>query len=496
MTMSYSVYHLYRNGVALLCAMLVALLAVSFIALSFVETRRHTQHELEVQARMMALTLADSINSASDHAIENKLKTLTVNPALQIACVLDEKGMPSVFIHGHNDEEASFSCEHALELPSDLHSILVRAPIVEAVLGKPLGEVLLLARIPTMQIDGSVWLVVALVISLFFSLMCWALGQRLERTIMKPIRHIATTAQRVSLYKDYSLRVITGALNMMPREIESLSDSFNGMLDEIEDRDSRLTRKTRDFEKARIDAEAANVAKSQFLANVSHELRTPLNAIIGFSTMLNDQQFGPLGNEKYVEYARDINDSGKHLLDVINDILDLSKAETGTLSVVWGSVSLQKIIEKALNIIAGQAHHRKIDIYTDFPEKMPKMIADRVRVMQILLNLLSNAVKFTPEGGKIIIRAFAEAAKNGVHYFTIEVEDTGIGMSQTSMDKAFSSFNQGDAGLNRRYEGAGLGLPLTKRLVDLHHGKIRISSVEGQGTKVTVRLTSDPALLD
>ena len=289
---------------------------------------------------------------------------------------------------------------------------------------------------------------------------------------------------------------MTGALNVMPREIESLSDSFNAMLDEIEDRDGRLTRKNRDFEKARADAEAANVAKSQFLANVSHELRTPLNAIIGFSTMLHEQQFGPLGNEKYIEYARDINDSGKHLLDVINDILDLSKAESGTLSVVWGLVSLQKIIEKALNIIAGQAHHRKIDIYTDFPEKLPKMVADRVRVMQILLNLLSNAVKFTPEGGKIIIRAFAEAAKNGVHYFTIEVEDTGIGMSQSSMDKAFLSFNQIDAGLNRRYEGAGLGLPLTKRLVDLHHGKIKITSVEGRGTKVTVRLTSDPALLD
>jgi signal transduction histidine kinase len=493
--MSHSVYHLYRNSVALLCALLIALLAVSLVGLSFFESRRHAQHELDVQARMIALTLAKSPAFSSDKALENELKTAGVNPLLQIACMLDVDGKPRAMIHGR-DADASFSCEQATTLKPELRTIVVHAPVIDPVLGKPLGDIWLMGRIPTMQVDGSVWLAVAVVIGLFFSLMCWALGKRLENTLMKPIRHIATTAQRVSLYKDYSLRVVSGALNVMPREIESLSDSFNGMLDEIEDRNSRLTRKTRDFEKARIDAEAANVAKSQFLANVSHELRTPLNAIIGFSTMLHEEQFGPLGNAKYTEYARDIHDSGKHLLDVINDILDLSKAETGTLSMVWGSVSLQKIIEKALNIVAGQAHHRKIDIYTDFPEKMPKMIADRVRVMQILLNVLSNAIKFTPEGGKIIIRAFAEAAKNGVHYFTIEVEDSGIGMSQASIDKAFSSFNQGDAGLNRRYEGAGLGLPLTKRLVDLHHGKIKISSSEGHGTKVTVRLTSDPALLD
>ena len=493
--MSYSIYHLYRNNVALLCAALISMLAMSFVGLSFFEARRHAQHELDVQARMIAITLANNAASLTDEMIESQLKIADVNPLLQIACMVDTENNPQAYIHGRN-ADVNFSCEHALTQPLSIHEILVHAPMVDPALGKPLGEIYLMGRIPTMQINATAWLAVALLIGLLFSFLCWGLGKRLELALMRPIRHIATTAQRVSLYKDYTLRVVPSALNEMPREIESLSDSFNGMLDEIEDRDSRLTRKTRDFEKARVDAEAANVAKSQFLANVSHELRTPLNAIIGFSTMLHDEQFGPLGNEKYVEYARDINDSGKHLLDVINDILDLSKAETGTLSVVWGSVSLQKIIEKELNIVAGQAHHRKIDIYTDFPEKMPKMIADRVRVMQILLNLLSNSIKFTPEGGKIIIRAFAEAAKNSVHYFTIEVEDNGIGMSQASVDKAFSSFNQGDAGLNRRYEGAGLGLPLTKRLVDLHHGKIKISSVEGHGTKVTVRLTSDPALLD
>jgi len=340
------------------------------------------------------------------------------------------------------------------------------------------------------------WLAMPMLSGLVFGILCWRLAKRLERRLMKPIRQIASTAQRVSLYKDYSLRVVPSALNRMPSEIESLSDSFNAMLSEIEDRDGRLTRKTKDLEQAKIEADAANAAKSQFLANISHELRTPLNAIIGFSSMLHKQQFGPIGNAKYIEYAGDIHDSGKHLLDVINDILDLSKAESGTLSVTFGSVSLQKVVQKALNIVAGQALERKIDIYTDVPDKLPKLIADRVRLMQILLNLISNAIKFTAEGGKVVIRAFAEPAKNGVHYFTIEVEDNGIGMSDAMLAKAFSTFSQGDGAFNRRNEGVGLGLPLTKRLVELHHGHIKIASKENHGTKVTVRLTSDPALLD
>jgi signal transduction histidine kinase len=282
----------------------------------------------------------------------------------------------------------------------------------------------------------------------------------------------------------------------VPQEVQSLTDSFNAMLKEIEDRDSRLLRKSAELDRARSVAEAANQAKSQFLANVSHELRTPLNAIIGFSAILGEQQFGPLGNTKYVEYAKDIEDAGRHLLDVINDILDLTKAESGNLSVVFSSVNLARVIEKAMRIIAAQALQRKVDVYTDLPDKMPKIIADPVRLVQILLNLLSNAIKFSHEGGKVVVRARAEPARQGVYYFTLTVEDQGIGMDDVSIRKVFSSFNQAESGLNRKYEGAGLGLPLTKRLVELHHGKIKIESAVGSGTTVTVRLTSDPALLD
>jgi signal transduction histidine kinase len=476
----------------------VILLTCSMTLISFFENRGAYTRELRSEARMVAIMLAERGNPSAE-AASAQLKAATANPWLELGCAFNSSGATLGFVQGAGYSaglNVPLTCDKIAHYDFGMKHIAARVNIVDPDLPKPIGSVVLVAGSPSVQWYFGLWLIIAIILSLLLAMVCWLLGNRLHRAVLKPIRQIATTAQRVSLYKDYSLRVVAGSLTVMPREIESLTDSFNVMLHEIEDRDTRLTRKTVEVDKARIAAESANLAKSQFLANVSHELRTPLNAVIGFSTMLSEEQFGPLGSPKYAEYARDIRDSGRHLLDVINDILDLSKAESGKLSIKYESLNLAKIVEKALHIIAAQAHTRRIDIYTDMPEKLPKIFADRVRLVQIFLNLLSNAIKFTAEGGKVVIRAAAESGKNNVHFFTITVEDNGIGMSEADLRKAFSTFNQADAGLNRRYEGAGLGLPLTKRLVELHHGRIKIDSVEGQGTTVTVRLTSDPALLD
>lgn len=498
--MGFSIQHLYRNSVALLCVAFIVVLTPSLTAVSYLQQRAAAVQLLSTQAHMAAFALGED-NRLDDADAVKVLPQLEANSEYVLACVYDMDRALKTYRRGpsHDIAAKSFvSCEQLAD-PKHRRSIgalIVSAPIIRANLPQPIGELVVAAKTPSAFEHLGIWFAISLLLGLMLALFCWMLGLRLQHSLIKPLRQIGSTAQRVSLYKDYTLRVVPGVLDVVPHEIQSLTDSFNAMLKEIEDRDSRLSRKSIELEKSRQVAENANAAKSQFLANVSHELRTPLNAIIGFSTMLEGQQFGPVGDPKYVEYARDIHDSGKHLLDVINDILDLTKAESGKLSVVFSSANITKIIDKAMRIIAAQAHQRKVDIYTDIPAKLPKIIADPVRLVQVLLNLLSNSIKFGEEGSKVVVRARAEAGRNGVTYFTITVEDKGIGMTDEEIRKAFQTFNQADAGLNRKYDGAGLGLPLTKRLVELHHGKIKIESEKGVGTTVTVRLTSDPALLD
>ncbi|MFM9890555.1 MAG: sensor histidine kinase [Rickettsiales bacterium] len=491
--MEFSIRRLYRNSVILVCLALLVLLSTAMTVVSALSMRNDESRALTTQASILALNLALTHERA---ATEATLATANANPLLVLACVTDTNNEVTDEIHGLAFDRVGASCQSLANAAPRFSEIRAVAPITEPNLPKARGRVMLVAVLPPIHNHLVRWIMVSAFLAVLLGIMCWQLGERMKRAMLKPIRQIATTAQRVTLYKDYSLRVVPGALALVPREIASLTDAFNAMLKEIEDRDGRLTRKTVELEASRRNAEAASHAKSQFLANVSHELRTPLNAIIGFSTMIESEQFGPVGDPKYKEYASDIHEAGRHLLDVINDILDLSKAEAGKLSVKFDALSLPKIVEKSLNIVAGQAQTKKIDIFTDMPSRLPKIIADRVRLMQIFLNLLSNAIKFTENGGKIVIRARAEAGKNEVYFFTIEIEDSGIGMEEIDISRVFSSFNQSDAGLNRKYEGAGLGLPLTKRLVELHHGKIRIESVKGRGTTVIVRLTSDPALLD
>lgn len=322
------------------------------------------------------------------------------------------------------------------------------------------------------------------------------LAIKFQRGITAPILHLARTAQRVSHEKDYSARAsLEDGLNSAD-ELRTLVDSFNTMLIEIEDRDRNIRRKNVELEKAKVAAEEASVAKSQFMANISHELRTPLNAIIGFSSMMVTKVYGSIENPQYEEYANDIHESGTHLLEIINDILDLSKAEAGKLSLTLQEVHVSKAFDKCINILSERARAGSVTIEKQIPKNLPYLIADRVRFIQIMLNIISNAVKFTEPGGTVTISVKAEAASDEIAYFTFVIKDSGIGMSQEHVEKAFQSFGQVDSGLNRKYEGTGLGLPLTKKLVELHNASIDLQSEVGVGTTVTLRFISDMSLLD
>lgn len=229
-------------------------------------------------------------------------------------------------------------------------------------------------------------------------------------------------------------------------------------------------------------AEVANRTKSDLMANMSHELRTPLNAIIGFSGSMKSETFGSL-NDKYKEYAHDINISGEHLLDLINDILDASAIEAGKLKLVEENMDVGKVFEATLRMVNDRADEGNIRLTSNTNDGLPKIHADKRRLIQILLNLLTNAIKFTPPGGEVSITA----SLDGGDAYIFTVTDTGIGMDEEDLAKAMSKFGQVDSSLSRKHEGTGLGLPLAKGLVDLHDGTFEIESEKGKGTTVTVR---------
>ncbi|MEO5337598.1 MAG: PAS domain S-box protein [Magnetospirillum sp. WYHS-4] len=235
---------------------------------------------------------------------------------------------------------------------------------------------------------------------------------------------------------------------------------------------------------AKEQAEYANRTKTEFLANMSHELRTPLNAIIGFSDLMSGQIFGPLGRPEYLEYAKDINDSGRHLLDLINDILDVSRLEIQELDLDDRPLDVADIGEFCLGLVRSRATNAGLALKLELAEPLPRINGDERRIKQVLLNLLTNAVKFTPEGGRITLSAGVE--KDG--WFAFRVADTGIGIAPEDIETALSTFGQVDGSLARKYEGAGLGLPLARRLTEAHGGRLLMESQVGLGTTVTVLL--------
>ncbi len=232
-------------------------------------------------------------------------------------------------------------------------------------------------------------------------------------------------------------------------------------------------------------AEEANQAKSKFLANMSHELRTPLNAIIGFSEIMESGMFGPLGTDKYTEYCSDIHQSGQYLLDVINDILDMSKIEAGRIRIDPEQVELEPFINDAMRVVSGRADDKQLTLTARIGKGI-RLTADHRLLKQIVLNLLSNAVKFTPEGGRITIRA--RAAGRSV---AIAIADTGIGIPEDALARLGRPFEQVESQLTKSHQGSGLGLAIAKSLTELHHGSMRIRSTQGHGTMVLLRLPLD-----
>jgi signal transduction histidine kinase/HAMP domain-containing protein len=242
----------------------------------------------------------------------------------------------------------------------------------------------------------------------------------------------------------------------------------------IKDREESLRRATR-------EAEAANAAKTRFLANMSHELRTPLNAIIGFSEIIHGQLFGDIGNERYLDYSGDILRSGRHLLDVINSVLDLSKSEAGKMVLDRKPIDMREMLKDCVTMVREQLAEARLSFTVSGLDAELPLSGDPAKLRQIFLNLLSNAIKFTEPGGQVSL-----TAGSGPDGVSVTVGDTGIGMSPEDVHIALQPFGQVDNRLERRYEGTGLGLPLTRALVELHGAVMTIDSARGHGTRVTI----------
>ncbi len=294
--------------------------------------------------------------------------------------------------------------------------------------------------------------------------------------VLEVVQDVTLPWQR-SLYLQWvaigTLLMLLGALFLLLRWHASRSESIIEIQHEQQ----------ADLEAAKTKAEEESVEKSKFLANVSHELRTPLNSIIGFSEILKDEVMGPLGSAQYKEYATDIHASGTHLLSLINDILDFSKADANKLEVEYQETDVTKLLKNCLRLIAQRAEAANVKLGSEFADEHVVTMIDPKRLKQVVLNLLTNAVKFTPPHGRVTLSCAQDLLN---HKLVIAVSDTGVGIAEKDISKVMAAFGQVKNEYSSKSEGTGLGLPLTRKLVEIMGGQFVISSKLGEGTRVTL----------
>ena len=319
--------------------------------------------------------------------------------------------------------------------------------------------------------------VIALVLAFVGIFVAAVFGWLLARYIARPVVAVAEAASEVAAGGLHT-RVEESIYG--PMELRVLAKSFNHMVTGLEQREAGLLA-------AKDVAESANRSKSEFLANISHELRTPLNAVIGFSDLMRNEIHGPLGSEKYNDYLNDIHGSGSHLLDIINDVLDMSKAEAGRMDIEEEEFDLGAALQACTRMVSERAAVGGIQVECLTTDDLPNLFADGRLVRQIVLNLLTNAIKFTGDGGEVVLEALVDDAGD----CRISVADTGIGIAPEFLDSIMQPFVQVDSGMDRKYQGTGLGLSLVKSMAELHDAKVDIESTPGVGTTIFVRFPAE-----
>lgn len=344
----------------------------------------------------------------------------------------------------------------AAETPVARPVLRARAPVI--VNGSRVAEVFVAVSLRAILLE-------TILVMVFAAVIAGAMHLVIDRVALRALRHALDHLQAALRERDRALRETSDALALLGRQ------------------NARLKTTSEELSRARDAALSADRSKSMFLAAMSHELRTPLNAIIGFSEVMARQLYGPIGHEKYRDYAADIRASGDHLLALIDDVLDLSRVEAGKLALHREPLDVAEQVEACCRLVEGRAEEDGIELQLARPRDIDTTIlGDRVRFRQILLNLLTNAVKFTEHGGRV--RVEIDTAPDRA--VTVIITDTGIGMSGVDLERVFRPFERIDVGTSRPIEGAGLGLALSRALVREHDGTLHIASTPGQGTTVTL----------
>jgi signal transduction histidine kinase len=362
-----------------------------------------------------------------------------------------------------------------LTVTANLKTASHSAPVI-AVLAYPLGEAFAAYRaiaLPVLLVLAGALLLAAISAML------------VVRSASRPLEALAGTARRIAA-GDYTPPPRMGQRD----EIGTLSNALIGMTRSIADREAALNAMIEALEAARSDAVRANEAKSQFLANMSHELRTPLNAIVGFGDMLHHEILGPLGVARYREYAADICASGERLLALVSRMLDLADVEARRLAIERKRVAPGDLLQQIVAATRSIAGNAGVQLAFDTEGALPGIEGDAVKLHQAFTSILHNAVKFTPAGGQVCVRASSDAT--GI---VIAISDTGVGMTEADVEVVTRPFHRLRSALDGQHQGAGLGLPYAKAIVELHGGRLAITSAPGAGTTVEIRLPADPAAM-